>query len=123
MSVDYISLATVGFKVTADEVKNAIEYKDSHGEEGDGDIWFENLVDNDILVQLDCYGDPEFYIYAMPEKTVTVGEGCAISILDIMSNLNYRECQGFIDQFREDFGPVINMFTHQLDVFMGLKVC
>ena len=121
MSVDYRALVTVGFQVTVDEVAAVIEYKDQRGE--DGDAWFEHLIDNDMLIQLDCYRDPEFYIYAIPEKTITVEEGCCVSILDMWSNLNFHTHQEFIDQFKKDFGPVVDIYSHQLDVFMGLKVC
>ena len=123
MSVDYRALITIGFKVTADEVSKAYERKEQTGE--DADHWYENLVDNDRLIQFDCYRDPEFYIYAVPEKTHTVDEGECMSVMDTWSKLNYATYQDFIEEFKRDFndGSPDFMEHHQLDVYMGLKVC
>ena len=123
MSVDYRALITIGFKVTAEEVAAVVERKNAAGEDGDG--WYENLVDNDRLIQLDCYRDAEFYLYAVPEKTHTVEEGECISVGDVWSRLNYNEYQDFIQEFRKDFCVPEDyefMMDHQLDVFMGLRV-
>ena len=120
MSVDYSALITIGFKVTVDELKEAYEFKEQNGE--DADAWFEFLVDNDRLIQFDCYRDPEFYIYAVPEKTDMIGEGQVTPVSTVWSGLNYRTYESFIDQFKKDF-PMVDMETHQLDVYMGLRVC
>lgn len=119
MSVDYNALITIGFKVTSEEVFEAYKAKKAAGK--DADAWFDSLIDNDRLIQFDCYRAAEFYIYAVPEKTNTIGEGRVTSVSDVWSNLNYCQYEDFINQFKEDF-PMIDITTHQLDVFMGLRV-
>ena len=122
MSVDYRALITIGFKVTAEEVSQAYIRKEQAGE--DADTWYENLVDNDRLIQFDCYRDPEFYVYAVPEKTHTVDEGECISVMSTWSKLNYTTYEDFIEEFKRDFddGSENFMENHQFDVYMGLKV-
>ena len=122
MSVDYRALITIGFKVTAEEVSQAYIRKEQAGE--DADAWYENLVDNDRLIQFDCYRDPEFYVYAVPEKTHTVDEGECISVMSTWSKLNYVTYEDFIEEFKRDFddGSENFMENHQFDVYMGLKV-
>lgn len=122
MSVDYRALITIGFKVTAEEVSKAYIRKERAGE--DADAWYENLVDNDRLIQFDCYRDPEFYVYAVPEKTHTVDEGECISVMSTWSKLNYATYEDFIEEFKRDFddGSENFMENHQFDVYMGLKV-
>lgn len=123
MSVDYRALITIGFKVTAEEVSKAYTRKEQAGE--DADAWYENLMDNDRLIQFDCYRDPDFYVYAVPEKTHAVGEGECISVMDVCNKLNYVTYEGFIEEFKRDFDDGSEDFieNHQFDVYMGLKVC
>lgn len=121
MSVDYNAILAVGFLVTVDEVRAAIEYKDAHGENGDD--WFDDLMSDGRLIQFDCYRDAKEYLLAAPGSVHRLSEGECSSMMGAWSRFNFIKYKEFIEQFMRDFGPVVDMETHQLDIYMGLQVC
>ena len=117
MSVSYSTVTAVGFAITGEELKQGYEIIEAMGK--DAGEWQDTLFDN-YLITLDCYNSlSDYYIFATESQEV--GEGCCTSILELSRGINYRNYSDLINLFKEFF-PALSTETHQLDLFVGLKV-
>lgn len=117
MSVSYSAVAAVGFLVTAEELKQGYEIMEAMGK--DAGEWQDTLFDN-YLITLDGYDSySDYYIFTTNYQEV--GEGSCTSILQLSRGINYVTYSDLIDTFKQYF-PYLPAETHQLDLFVGLKV-
>ena len=117
MSVSYSAVAAVGFMITGEELKQGYEIMEAMGKDAGErqDTPFGNY-----LITLDCSNSlSDYYIFFL--DCYLVGEVCCTSILELSRGINYRNYSDLINLFKEFF-PALSTETHQLDLFVGLKV-
>lgn len=110
MSVEYAAIICVGFKVTQEEVD---KMKSMLDEEEFFDVY------DEYLVAMDGWADSCDWIFYSDMSHV--GEGDILSASDLLHKVDYEKYKDFIATFNKYF-PFVDKETHQLDVWIGLRV-